>query len=258
MVPALVKSLWVIRYLNRRAPLGVSLAELSKQGQITPSHCYNILQTLAAHDWVSYDSAQRLYRLKAGLLADIGSVLSGALPMDEIHAVLRRLAREVSVLCILSRAQPDGSFIVIDSIDGGTDVGISVPIGTRFPPDAPLHCKAWHAWAPRNETEAWLENWKPNPFTSRTITSRPAMLEAFEETRRNGYAMQVGEHVDGVMSVGLPVFDTRSQPIMVVQCPGVRAVIESRLEQLKIALPGAVAEIHRRIGGRPPAGFTKD
>jgi DNA-binding IclR family transcriptional regulator len=84
------------------------------------------------------------------------------------------------------------------------------------------------------------------------------MLDAFEETRRRGYAMQVGEHMDGVMSVGLPVFDTRGQPIMVVQCPGVRAVIESRLERLKLALPDAIAEIHRRIGGRPPAGFTRD
>jgi DNA-binding IclR family transcriptional regulator len=154
--------------------------------------------------------------------------------------------------------QPDGSFIVIDSIDGGADVGISVPIGKRFPPDAPVQCKAEHAWAPRHETEAWLENWKPAAFTSSSITSRAAMRKALEETRRRGCAISIGEYIDGVMSVGLPIFDTRGRPVMVVQCPGVRAAIESRLERLMLALPDAVAKIHRLTGGRPPAGFTRN
>ncbi|HMN84769.1 MAG TPA: IclR family transcriptional regulator C-terminal domain-containing protein [Bauldia sp.] len=254
VVPALEKAIWVIRYLNASAPLGVTLAELSVRGEISRSHCHGIMQTLLAHDWVSYDPAQRTYKLKAQLADDTASLLNAALPMDEVRATLMPFARRLSVLCVISRIEPDSSFLVVDTVDGGNNVSISVPIGYRYLPDAPCQCKAAHAWAPEEETEAWLESWEPRPYTRSSKRTRAEMRAAFEETRRRGYAISLGEYTDGIVSIGLPIFDSRGRIILIVQMPGVRDRVEQRVEELAAALTAAVAEIHRRIGGRPPPG----
>jgi DNA-binding IclR family transcriptional regulator len=254
MVPAVEKAIWIIRYLNQSAPMGVTLAELSVRGEISRSHCHGIMQTLAAHDWVSYDRAQRTYKLKARLADDTASLLNAALPMDEVRAVLTPFARRLSVLCVISRVEPDWSFLVVDTIDGGNNVGISVPIGYAYLPDAPCQCKAVHSWRSAEEIEAWLESWEPKVYTRTSKRTRAEMRAAFGETRRRGYAISLGEYTDGIISIGLPIFDSRGRIILVVQVPGVREQVEHRLPELAAGLIAAVAEIHRRIAGRPANG----
>jgi DNA-binding IclR family transcriptional regulator len=251
-VPAVVKAIWIVRYLNASAPLGVSLAELSAQGKITRSHCHGIMQTLAAHDWVSYDPARREYKLKTQLSLDTASLLNAPIPLDEIRSLLTRLAQQMGVNCILSRVEPDSSFLVVDTIEGGNHVGISVPIGHRFPPDAPVQCKAAHAWSTPEEIDAWLDSWQPTPYTRNTVTTRARMKAEFKDTRRRGYAISVGEYTEGILSIGLPIFDSRGRIILIVQVPGVRDKMTPRLEVLTTALIAVVADIHHRIGGRRP------
>ena len=251
-VPAVAKAIWIVRYLNTNAPLGVSLAELSVQGKITRSHCRSILQTLAAHDWVSYDPSRRVYKLKAQLSTDTASLLNASVPLDEIRSVLTRFARQIEVYCVLSRVEPDSSFFVVDTIEGGTHVGISVPIGFRFPPDAPVQCKAAHAWSSSEEIDAWLNAWQPTSYTRNTVTSRARMRSEFSKTRRRGYAISLGEYTEGILSIGLPIFDSRGRIVVIVQVPGVREKMMARLDTLTTALIAAVGEIHQRIGGRRP------
>ena len=251
-VPAVLKAIWIIRYLNRSAPLGVSLAELSAHGKITRSHCRSILQTLASHDWVSYDPERRVYKLKAQLLTDTASLLNAPAPLDEIRSGLTGFARQMGVYCVLSRVEPDSSFIVVDAIEGANHVGISVPIGHRFPPDAPVQCKAAHAWSLPEEIDAWLASWKPTPYTRNTVTTRERMRAEFKKTRRRGYAISLGEYTEGILSIGLPIFDLRGRIVVVVQVPGVREKMMARLKTLTMALIAAVAKIHQRIGGRRP------
>lgn len=255
VVPALVKAIWIIRRLNARAPLGVTLAELSQTGSITRSHCHAIMQTLAAHDWVAYDPAQRTYKLKAGLADDSASLLNAAVPMDEIRAVLRPFATRHGVLCVLSRMEPDSSFTAVDTIDGGLNVSLSVPIGHRYPADAPAQCKAAHAWSTPEEIQAWLATWKPTAYTAASLRTAADMRRAFEKTRLQGYATSIGEFTEGIMSIALPIFDSRGQIAVIAQLPGARDFIEARIGVLSTALIEAVADIHSRIGGRPPSGF---
>ena len=65
-VPAVRKTVAIIRYLNGRAPAGATLRETAGDLEITNSHCHNILRTLIRHNWVGYDALSRRYRLAAG------------------------------------------------------------------------------------------------------------------------------------------------------------------------------------------------
>jgi len=254
-VPAVRKAVLVVRFLDARAPAGARLDEIAGGLGITRSHCHNILRTLAAAGWVAYDGGARLWRLDGGLLADTRSVLNAAEPVSDLRPVMARLAREVRLLCVLSRLEPDGSFLVVDKVEGGSELGLSVPIAHRFPPDAPVQRKAALAWQDEAGIDTWLDAWTPIAYTAASITDKARLRAELAETRRRGYALSEGEFIHGVTSVGLPLFDRAGRVAMILQCPGLTEVVEARVPAIARALQAAVGEMHRLTGAAPPPDF---
>ncbi len=250
-VPAVAKAMRIIRYLNKQTTSGAGLRELSDTLSITRSHCHNILRTLVADDWVAYDGGRRVYRLASGLIEDTSSALNGGLAY-ELHDVIVGLSREVELAAVLTRVEPDGTFIVIDKVDHAGDLGVSMPLGHRFPSDAPAQCKIRLAWLDDREVEAWLAAWTPVAYTRRSITSKARMGSELRLTRRRGYAISLGEYHVGVMSIGAPIFDRRGRVAMVLQCPGLEQAIKTRAPVIAEALLRATSACHEMSGGNPP------
>jgi DNA-binding IclR family transcriptional regulator len=193
-VPAVRKTVAIIRYLNGRAPRGATLRETASDLRITNSHCHNILRTLIGHDWVGYDAESRCYRLRPGLCADAWSAFSQFEPIAELRLIVAQLASTIGVTCILSRVEPDGTFVVIDKADGTNGFGVTAAIGHRFTTDAPVQRKAILAWQPEAAINAWLDGWVPVARTSTSITDRGAMLEDLRLTRARLCAERRGIH----------------------------------------------------------------
>ena len=131
-VPAVRKTVAIVRYLNGRAPAGATLRETAGDLEITNSHCHNILRTLIRHNWVGYDALSRRYRLQPGLCADALSAFSQFEPIVQLRPLVAQLAAAIGITCILSQVEPDGTFLVIDKADGTNGFGVTVPIGHRF------------------------------------------------------------------------------------------------------------------------------
>jgi IclR family transcriptional regulator, acetate operon repressor len=254
-VPAVRKTVAIIRYLNGRAPRGATLRETASDLRITNSHCHNILRTLIGHDWVGYDAESRCYRLRPGLCADAWSAFSQFEPLAELRLIVAQLASSIGVTCILSRVEPDGTFVVIDKADGTNGFAVTAAIGHRFTADAPVQRKAVLAWQPEAAINDWLDGWVPVARTSTSITNPGAMLEDLRRTRARGYALSGEEYIPGIMSIGLPIFDRAANPVMVLQCPALTESLAPREREVARALQQAVTRAHALLGSRVPGSF---
>ena len=254
-VPAVRKTVAIVRYLNGRAPAGATLRETAGDLEITNSHCHNILRTLIRHNWVGYDALSRRYRLQPGLCADALSAFSQFEPIVQLRPLVAQLAAAIGITCILSQVEPDGTFLVIDKADGTNGFGITVPIGHRFTPDAPVQRKAVLAWQPEEAVQAWLDGWQPVDHTGTSITDRATLLADLAATRARGYAVSREEYVVGVTSVGLPIFDRAAHPVMVLQCPALTDVLAEREREVAAALQRAITRAHALLGSHVPEGF---
>lgn len=254
-VPAVRKTVAIVRYLNGKAPAGATLRETASDLDITTSHCHNILRTLIRHSWVGYDASNRRYRLHQGLCADALSAFSQFEPIFQLRPIVSELAKTIGITCILSQVEPDGTFLVIDRADGTNGLGVTVPIGHRFGADAPVQRKAVLAWQPEHVVAAWLERWVPVAHTSNSIIDPATMLRELEQTRRRGYALSREEYLVGVMSVGLPIFDRAAVPVMVLQCPALAESLAPREREVGAALQAAIVRAHALLGSRGPASF---
>jgi DNA-binding IclR family transcriptional regulator len=219
-VPAVTKALAIIRYVNRASSKGASLNEIANSLEITKSHCHNILKTLTQEGWLSYDGERRSYSLAPRLLADISRLLRRRLPPMLIHEELVRLSRATDMPCVLTSVEPDGSFVAIDKAEEASEFMVSVPIGHRFPPDAPAQMRVRLAWMPEELRKQELARWRPRAYTNTTIVKKKDAWAEIEATRRRGYAISRAEFSPGVMTLAIPIFDTFGDVQMVLQSPG--------------------------------------
>ncbi|HZT48320.1 MAG TPA: IclR family transcriptional regulator [Hyphomicrobiaceae bacterium] len=219
-VPAVTKAVSIVRYLNRAGAGGASLNEIANGLEITKSHCHNILKALTHEGWLHYDGDRRCYALAHRLLADVSCLLARQSPSTLIHDELVRLSRATGIPCVLTRVERDGSFVAIDKAEEAAELIVSVPIGHRFPPDAPAQMRVRLAWMPKEQRRQELARWRPRAYTKTTIVKKKEAWAEIEATRRRGYSISRAEFSPGVMTLAVPIFDTFGDVQMVLQSPG--------------------------------------
>ncbi len=242
-VPALKRGLAVVRYLNAQPRLSAGVSEIARALGLTKSVCFNILRTLQEEGWVDFDAERRKYALSGRLLGDVASLLSRAVRPAEVHAELVRLSAGTRVPCVLTRIEPDGSFIAIDKAEEASELLVSVPIGHRFPPDAPAQMRARLAWSDARTRRAALDRWQPVAHTARTIVDRHALQAEIAATRARGYSISRAEFTAGVMTLAAPVLDAGGKPVFILQCPGVEPDVDAREGEIAPALLAAAARL---------------
>src|SRR5439155_5323776 len=94
---------------------------------------------------------------------------------------------------------------------------VSYPVGFHFPKDAPAQMRAHMAWQGDARLGRWIEGWQPNAYTATSIVTPEELIREVEATRRRGYSRSFGEHFEGLMAFGLPIFG-RSGDVAYVFC----------------------------------------
>lgn len=243
-VPALNKAIAIVRALNAAPSLGLTLSDLSQSLALTKSHCHNILKTFLAEGWVTFDPDRRRYALAPRLLSDISRLVARQDHSALIHGEIVRLSAAARVPCVVTRVDPDGSFVAIDKAEEAAELLVSVPIGHRFAADAPAQMRARLAFSCAEIRRAFLERWQPVAYTAATITDKAALEAELEATRRRGYAVSREEFSPGVTSFAVPILNARGEVHMIVQCPGLAAAIEP----LEATITRELIATGRRIG----------
>ena len=251
LVPAVDKAIAIVRYLNGQTGLEASLHTLSTQLGLTKSHCHNIMKTLLAAGWVSYDEQRRVYALASRLLADVSGLVArqgstSGLLRDE----LARLSAQIDTTCVLSRIDADGSFVVVDRADEGKGFRVSVPVGHRFAHDSTAQFRVRLAWSEPALSGKLLDEWVPLQRTPTSVMSRAQMLEEINQTRERGFAISRAEYTPGVMTFAAPIFDAFGQISLILVAFGVVEDLQTRQEAVIEALLATAGRMNAFMGTR--------
>lgn len=254
IVPALENAIAILDYINRTPPHVTSLAELSATLGISKSHCHNILKTLAHFGWLRFDGRLKTYELAPGILT-IASSLHGAPALDRIRAELTQLVLRIGIPSVLAQPMPDDSFVVVDKFNLPNAMEVSFPVGHHFPRDSTANSRAYLAWQPDERIDAWMRAWRPVRYTAATLLTAEEVRAEIAATRRRGYARSRGEFTEGLMALGMPIFDRSGEVAYVFTCSGLMASMAPREEAIAQEIVLTAAAINAAMLARTPPDF---
>lgn len=154
-----------------------SLAEISRNLDISRATGHAILTTLAAHDWVSRDPRTARYAWGP-------AIASLAKPADValFRAELEHLSAATGMQVYLARRE--GSTLVITDSAGRTPAGPRIGRGTRTPLVAPFG-RDYVAWSDSEAQKVWLEG-----IGQPSAALRQRISAVLAEIRRRGFVVE--------------------------------------------------------------------
>jgi len=212
-VPNLDRALCIMEKLAE-APRGLNRNEIAAATGCSPNMVYRIMMTLVDAGWAYRNAETGEYRLSRRLLdiavagSDEYSLVSAAWP--EMCA----LRDETNITVQLGMLTSDGEGLLLETAESRNPIRFVAEKGVRI---ADIHTGAgWKsilAFLPAAECKRLLDGLSFRKFTATTITSRAAFEKVLDEIRRNGYALDDSEMIEGVHCIAAPVFDRTGRPV---------------------------------------------
>lgn len=180
------------------------IAEIVRVTGLTKPTAHRITSVLSEMGFIERDAARRGYTEGPRLIELSLNTMSSAAPRSLRHAVLRSLSETVGETCnfgVLSGPE----VIYLDRVEATWPLGLRFEAGSRVP----AHCTALGKLligqlSPRERRD--IINTMPlTRYTSRTLTTRSALVEAVDAIRDTEVGIDDGEFIEGVVCVSVPV-----------------------------------------------------
>ena len=245
-VPALQRGLAMLEFLAGLSE-GATLSELGAQLDISIASVFRLAGALEELGYVRRDEKTKRYAVTQKLLL-LGQPHSGRRSLVEcaLEPMRRILAAtgETTQLCCLAEAD----CVMLEQLPALHPFKYVVDLGSRVP----IHCcapgKAILAFLPDDALDAVLPRLQFEKHTERTILSREALLVELERVRACGYALDCGEHFDGIHCVAAPLLDRHGHTIAAITIAGpATRVPASRFEEIGHRIIAAAHEAARRF-----------
>ena len=248
IIQSVAHSLDVLEQFSGEAEeLGVT--ELSKRLKLHKNNVFRLLATLESRGYIEQNRATENYRLGMRCL-QLGQsyvqhmgVLRQARP---IMADLVRQVRETTYLAVLRR----NAVVPVEVVEADRPVRMVSQLGEALP----LHCtaagKAYLAFADADDDLKALLPEGLARFTDRTIVDRHALLQQLRTVAATGYAVDLGEHVDEIRAVAVPVRDYARNVVgaLAVAAPAFRLAPERIEKEVGPLVLKAGRELSSRLG----------
>ncbi|MDR1157869.1 MAG: IclR family transcriptional regulator [Oscillospiraceae bacterium] len=228
----------------------ISVTELSKRLGWPKSTIHGLLSTLRDYHYLTQSSATGLYRLGVRFF-EIGNVVASlwdvrAVALPHMRAINAQLGEMLQLA-----TEEDGEVLYLEKVDSTQMIRIVSEVGGR----QPMHCtglgKALLAYKSYAEVRSILSTKGMPRFTKRTITTVPEMEQELAKIRKQGYAMDDREVMDGLRCVAVPIFDKDSNARYAVSVSGLyNNMLGDKLNQTVAMLKQAAEEISYAIGFR--------
>jgi DNA-binding IclR family transcriptional regulator len=232
-------------------PRGRTLAQLCAALQVPKTTLFNMLRVLQGARYVDNDDGVwRLGPEAVSLAAMIADSSRRAFP-DCALPLLQALSRRTGETVFLAELSADRrDSVYIAAVETDNWLRFSVKVGTRRPAYATGSGQAMLAFLPRDALAAATAGLRFDPITSRTITSKRALVTALAEVRRSGVSVVDSGTVAGVTSVAAPIFEAEGAVRAAVIAGGPSDRMARRLGDIRQAVKTAGLEISSLLGYR--------
>ena len=227
---------------------GMSAVELADSIGIHKTSVYRYLNTLLQAGYIQSNGDGK-YHLGNKIL-ELGSQMLRRMPLRETaHPFLVKLSTETQKtvhLCVL-----DGTDVVyIDKVESQRSLPILSRIGSR----APAYCtsvgKALLSDLPTDEVVSLLSKITLKKQTPATITDPIELLEEIKITAERGYAIDNGEHEEGIKCFASIVRAYGGAGVGAISLTGLKRELDDKQEANRLigAVKRAASEISQALG----------
>jgi IclR family transcriptional regulator, KDG regulon repressor len=227
--------------------LGVT--ELSKRLKLHKNNVFRLLATLEARGYIEQNKATENYRLGIRCLHLGRRYIEHMGLVRQARPILAEVAHKARESVHVAVFRREG-VVPLESVDpADRAVRITTPIGQPLP----LHCTAGGKAHLAFDTDEQLKSSLPESlkrYTDRTITDRAQLLSQLEAVARNGYATDIGEYLDEVSSVAVPIRDYTRTVVgtLAVAGPAYRVSEERIVSEIAPMILDAGRELSSRLG----------
>ena len=211
-VNALARGIAILRYLDSHGePVGV--VQIARDLKINTSTCFNLLRTLAHERLAVFDPTTKRYSPGLGVLELARGALKQGGLIRLLHPRLEQIANEHKVTVMLWQLISPNRVMVVDLAEAPTPVRVHFTVGQRLPSliGALGRCFAAHLGLSKAEIKAMFRElrWQNPP-------SFEQYWSDVEESRRNGFAVDIGRYNRNFTTIAAPVLATNGRAAMAV------------------------------------------
>lgn len=242
-VPSISRALAILHILGQSpAPLGVQA--IARQLGVVTSSCYYLLQALVAEEMVAFDPDTKRYSLGAGVLGLAHywhrQNRFGDLVQPHLDGISE--AFDVTVVATQIFGLDHVTIIAISRLAGA--FRFSAHVGTRFPALTSATGRLVAAFG--GHAEKAVEAAFRQIIWDQPLAYADWMMQV-ERARAQGYAVDDGSYIAGMVSVAAPVFDAHGNVSHAINAMGRASAVEAAgLDRLEDAVLTAARQMSRR------------
>ena len=248
-----------VKALARALKLLMSLADAGRELSLTEisdalgwpkSTTHGVLATLRDYRFVEQSALNGRYRLGVRLF-ELGQKAARNWGIRDIALpVMQRLNAQFGEMVQLA-TEDAGEVFYLEKIDSTHIIRIVSEIGARLP----IHCsglgKVLLAYRAPAEARSILMRNGMRRMTNNTITDPAQMETELSNIRKQGYALDNQEIMEGLRCVAAPIWNKNNEVKYAVSVSGLaERLTGSYFEQLKQAVINSAAEISQNMGYR--------
>lgn len=214
--------------LLTECPEGLGTSEIARRLELPKNFVFRAAGVLHALGYLDRNEDSKSFTLSRKLLSMGYHVLKHTSLVEIAMPLMKQLRNEVKetvTLCAIEGQQG----IVLDHVPSPHSLRLVVETGAHFHLHSSAPGKAMLAFMPEDDRDHLIGQLRFEKFTSQTITTKKAFFQALEAVRKSGYAVDMGEELEGIHCLSSPVFDERGAPVaaIVVTGPSSRLAVES-------------------------------
>jgi len=246
MLSTIDHALTVIEYLAKREEAGIS--EMSRDLGLAPSTTHRLITSLTQREYLVQNSKTRKYQLGIKIF-QLGSSVANRFGIRQAALVnMEKLAidsGETVNLGILDKT----NVIYLEKILNDDPIRIELQVGRAVP----AHCtglgKVMLAFQPTEKLEAILSEITFEKRTKNTIISKDVLRTELERIKKQGYAIDNGELIEGIRCIAVPVFSQNQTVVAAISIAGPNFRLSNkRVKELVHLVKKAADDTSKYIG----------
>lgn len=250
-IAAVERAVDVLTLFTRTDRDSLGVTEISQALDLSKAVVHRILASFRGKGYVDLDPETRRYSLGREALS------LGLTYLDRID--VRRVARPAMQALVAATDETatlsvrvGHTRVYVDQVTPARDIRMVVQLGRPFPLHAGGSSKAFLAFLPEPEREAYLAGDLP-ALTELTVTDAGMLRAELATIRERGYAVSYGERQAGAGSVAAPILDHEGDVVAVMSVCGPVERFTDEMDDAAKALLPTVAELSSQLGHRAPS-----
>ncbi|OPX35058.1 MAG: hypothetical protein B1H11_09735 [Desulfobacteraceae bacterium 4484_190.1] len=180
------------------------LFEIAEKTGLNKTTVKRMLVNLAQRKYVQQDPRTKKYRLGMRLF-ELGGIVFSSFSLRKAAAHFMDLLQKETKSTVLLGAMMEEQLVYIDKREGNGMIRISSEIGWRRPFHYGMLGMILSAYLDPPEVKLLLKKYPLEAYTPRSITDKERFKDRLEEIRKQGYVIEVGEAVEGVIGIAAPI-----------------------------------------------------